>query len=229
MYQRPYLKKYGRAASFAVWIVDGKYIRTHVDEEFTNFGQHFRFPFIPKSEFWIDKEHGAGEEEFFIDHLLVENRLMAAGMKYDQAIARADRIERKERHKTRLVRRLTGLDRKHLLRRIHKTLLRKYSRAVRVWIVRGDYVRDLYFIDFTEGGHDFVYHFVPEKEVWLDDDLSAKERRFVLLHELHERALMAKGWNYGRAHRDSSRVEYFCRSHPEKLERMLQEELKKNS
>jgi hypothetical protein len=229
MYRKPYLKKYDEVAGFTVWIVDGKFVRAHDDEEFTNFGQHYRFPFIPESEFWIDQEHGAGEEQFFIDHLLVENRLMAEGMKYDQALARADLKEKRERRKSQLIQRLAGLDRKHLIRHVHKRLLRKYSRVVRVWIVRGDLVRDLYFIDFTEGGHDKVYHFVPENEVWLDDDVGPKERRFVLLHELHERALMAKGWTYGRAHRDSSRVEYFCRSHPEKLERMLQEEMKKNS
>ncbi len=229
MYPKPYLRKYGRAAQFTVWIVDGKFIRTHIDEEFTNFGQHYRFPFIPKLEFWIDEEHGAGEEEFFIDHLLVENRLMKGGMKYDQAIAKADLTEKRERSKTRLIRQLAGLDRKHLIRHVHKRLLRKYSRAVHVWIVHGDLVRDLCFIDFTEGGHDQVYHFIPENEVWLDDDLSPKERHFVLLHELHERALMIKGWTYSRAHRDSSRVEYFCRSHPEKLERMLRVEIKKNS
>jgi hypothetical protein len=227
MYSKPYLKKYGRPVNFTVWIVDGKFVRKNIDEEFTNFGQHYRFPFIPKSEFWIDQEHGAGEEEFFIDHLLVENRLMAHGMTYDKAIAKADLAEKRERSRTRLVRRLNGLDRTHLIHHIHKTVIRKYSRAVQVWIVRGDLVRDLYFIDFTEGGHDQVYHFIPEKEVWLDDDLSPEERRFVLLHELHERALMTKGWTYSRAHRDSSRVEYYCRSHPKELERKLQEEMKK--
>jgi hypothetical protein len=229
MYRKPYLKKYAQVAHFTIWIVDGKFVRAHDDEEFTNFGQHYRFPFIPKSEFWIDEEHGAGEEQFFIDHLLVENKLMSEGMKYDQALERADLKEERERRKTRLIQKLAGLDRKHLIRHIHKTLLRKYSGAVRVWIVRGDLVRDLYFIDFTEGGHDKVYHFVPENEVWLDDDVGPRERRFVLLHELHERALMAKGWTYGRAHRDSSHVEYFCRSHPEKLEKMLREEMRKNA
>jgi hypothetical protein len=37
-----------------VRIVDGVYICGHMDEEFTNFGQHYRFKFIPKNEFWID-------------------------------------------------------------------------------------------------------------------------------------------------------------------------------
>jgi hypothetical protein len=27
-----------------------------MDEEFTNFGQHYRYPYIPKNELWIDQE-----------------------------------------------------------------------------------------------------------------------------------------------------------------------------
>ena len=59
--------------------------------------------------------------------------------------------------------------------------IKKYSGAVKVWIIQGGLVRSLYFIHFTEGGHDLVYpHFVPKNEVWLDDDLSPGERKFVL-------------------------------------------------
>jgi hypothetical protein len=63
------------------------------DEEFTNFGQHYRFRFIPTHEFWIDHEHGLGEQRIFIDHLLVEHRLMAGGMPYDQALGKADAVK----------------------------------------------------------------------------------------------------------------------------------------
>jgi len=56
---------------------DGVYIRGHIDEEFTNFGQHYRFPFIPERELWIDAEAKDDERAFFIDHLLVEHDLMA--------------------------------------------------------------------------------------------------------------------------------------------------------
>ena len=88
-----------------------------------------------------------------------------------------------------------------VIRRIHCQLLRSYSRDLRVWIVRGELVRDLFFIDFTEGGHDRVYKFVPPGEVWLDDDLRRTERPF---------------------------VEYFCRHHPRELRKKLAEELRKN-
>ena len=226
--KKPYLKKVDQIGPRTVWVVDGQYVRKNIDEEFTNFGQHYRFRFIPLHEFWIDEEHGFGEEQFFIDHLLVEHRLMAGGMIYDKALEKADAVERRERRKTELIREISRLPKKAIVENIHKRPLKKYSGTVRVWVVKGELVRSLYFIDFTEGGHDKVYHFVPKNEVWLDDDLGPGERKFVLLHELHERHLMSLGWPYFKAHRSASRIEYHCRAHPEDLEADLRLEAEKN-
>jgi hypothetical protein len=226
--KKPYLKKLDEIDGITVWVVDGRYVRKNLDEEFTNFGQHYRFRFIPDHEFWIDEEHGLGEEQFFIDHLLVEHRLMARGMAYDDALEKADAVEKRERRRSEMARQLSSLDRAHVLDSIHKKLLVKYSDTVKVWIVRGDLVRSLYFIDFTEGGHDWVYHFVPKNEVWLDDDLGPGDRKYVLLHELHERHLMTLGWPYNRAHRSASRIEYHCRAHPDDLEKSIGLEIRKN-
>jgi hypothetical protein len=226
--KKPYIKKFDEIGNITVWIVDGRYVRRAIDEEFTNFGQHYRFRFIPRNEFWIDKEYGPGEEQFFIDHLLVERRLMARGMTYDNALEKADAVERRERRKSEMIRQVTALGRRGVVESIHKRSLKKYSGRVRVWVVRGELVRSLYFIDFTEGGHDKVYHFVPKGEVWLDDDLSPGDRKFVLLHELHERHLMSLGWPYPKAHRSASRIEYRCRAHPEELEGSIRREIEKN-
>ena len=73
----PYLEKIDQRGNLAIWLVDGGYIRGHMDEEFTNFGQHYSFSYIPKDEFWIEKETKTDEQRFFIDHLLVEHRLMS--------------------------------------------------------------------------------------------------------------------------------------------------------
>ncbi|RFT15113.1 MAG: hypothetical protein OP8BY_0577 [Candidatus Saccharicenans subterraneus] len=228
MLKKPYVRKLDQIEDISVWIVDGNYVRKNLDEEFTNFGQHYRFRFIPRHEFWIDQEHGAGEQQFFIDHLLVEYRLMASGVTYDKALAEADAVEQKERRKAELIRRIEALNKQGIIDEIHKTLIKKYSGRVKVWIVRGELVRSLFFIDFTEGGHDKIYHFIPENEVWLDDDLSRQEMKFVLLHELHERHLMDQGWPYYKAHRSASKIEYHCRHHPEQLEEALLVEKRKN-
>ncbi len=110
---------------------------------------------------------------------------------------------------------------------VHKRLLKKYSKKLKVWIVDGRLVRDIFFIDFTEGGHDKVYPFIPAGEIWLDDDLTLREIKFVLLHEIHERNLMVQGEHYHSAHESSSEIEYFCRKNPKLLDRYLKREFRK--
>jgi len=226
----PYIEKIITVSDIDVWIVDGMYIRTNIDREFTNFGQYYRFKFIPKNEFWIDKEKIGGEEDFYIEHLLVENRLMEEGMPYEQAIDKANRAEKKLRKEVLLAKEEIRPDmtKAEYIEKAHKKLLTKYSNGIKVWIVDGALVRTVFFMDFTEGGHDQVYKFVPKGEVWLDDDLSEKEIKLILLHELHERCLMSQGWDYDTAHRKASSIEYHCRHHPEDLEKKLDEEIEKN-
>ena len=86
----PYINKLEERGKLQVWIVDGTYIRSHIDEEFTNFGQHYRYPYIPLNELWIDQEAEHDERQFFIDHLLLEHRLMEEGMPYEKALVEAD-------------------------------------------------------------------------------------------------------------------------------------------
>jgi hypothetical protein len=218
----PYLEKIDEWGNLQVWIVDGSYIRGHIDEEFTNFGQHYSLPSIPKNELWIEKETKTDERQFFIDHLLVEHRLMSQGVPYEKALAEADKVERKERRRAGDVRRLTHHG-KELPdgQEVHRRLWKKLENGLNVWIVNGRLVRSVFDIDFTEGGHDYVYEFVPENEVWIDDAIEEKERGYVLLHELHERNRMASGWPYNKAHAESSLLEYRCRHHPDELHEAL--------
>jgi len=214
----PHITMVEERGSFNIWIVDGSYIRGHIDEEFTNFGQHFRFPYIPENELWLDQEAEHDERQFFIDHLLVEHRLMKAGQPYAEAIVEADRQERKERRRAGDVRKATRSG--AILpagESMHEKLWKRLENAVTVWIVNGRLVRSTFDIDFTEGGHDKVYEFVPSQEVWIDDAILEQERGYVLLHELHERNRMSAGWPYSRAHAESSRMEYRCRHHPDEL------------
>jgi hypothetical protein len=225
-----YLKKVGKVSGFKVWIVDGKYIRDNVEEEFTNYAQHYQFRFIPKDEFWIDKERNPGEEKYFIDSMLVMNRLISKGISISNAIKAANKVEKRERSKSKLMKKEMKIKKKkgNVLKIIYKNLIEEYkNRKIKTWVVNGELVRDLFFLDFTEGGHDKVYSFIPENEVWIDDDLELDERKFVILHELHERNLMSKGKDYDSAHKSSSKIEYYCRKHPKKLDRYIRKEFKK--
>ena len=232
--KKPYIKKIGRVSGFNIWTVDGKYIRDNLDEEFTNFGQPLDFKIIPKNEFWIDKEHSGNESRFFIMHMLAENKLMKEGKSFDEARVYANKIEKKERTNSKVFKnaRKKIEHKKEILKKIHKKLLKKYSnKKIKVWIVDGEMVRDLFLSEFTEGGNDKIYSFVPKGEIWLDDDLSTKERKFILLHELHERNLMEKGWTYDAgkraAHWSASKIEHFCRRYPQFLDIKVDDELKK--
>jgi len=222
--ERAYIEKIDERGDLSVWIVDGAYIRGNVDEEFTNFGQHYRYPYIPVNELWIDREAEHNEREFFIDHLLVEHRLMAGGMSYEKALPVADREERKERRRAGDVKKMTRGGKLPEGKDVHERLWKKLESGVSVWIVNGRLVRSVFDIDYTEGGHDYVYEFVPENEVWIDDAIVEPERGYVLLHELHERNRMSKVWPYSKAHAESSRIEYRCRHHPDELHDRLAEE-----
>ncbi len=220
----PYLKKVATRGKITIWVVDGTYVRTHLDEEFTNYGQHYVFGCIPKDEFWLDREAKEDEQKFFIDHLLVEHRLMAEGVPYDEALTRADKKEMAERKRAGDIRKLTKGKNLPDPQKVHVRLWKKLESGIAVWIVDGRLVRSVFDDDFTEGGHDYVYEFVPEGEVWIDNDLEEPERPYVLLHELHERNLMEKGWPYSKAHEDSSRIEYHYRHHPNELHDALAKE-----
>lgn len=227
--KKPYLKKIREINGLHVWYADGMYVRKNLNEEFTNYGDNYIFNFIPKNEVWIDKEFGKKEYNYYIKFSIVRNKLIKSGKTKEKALKQGELIEQKERNKSKLVQKLKKIkNKKQIIKKIHKKLLRKYSNnKIKVWIVNGFLVRSLFFLDFTEGGHDKVYKFVPKNEVWIDDALNPKELKYVLIHELHERALMKKAWSYNKAHKDSSKIELFCRKHPREVKRILKKEIEK--
>ncbi len=216
-----YIKKAGQRSEIAVWIVDGALVRKEAEKEFTNFGQHFRFPVIPEYEFWLDKESVPNERKFFLDHLLLEWKLMKNGASYADALEAADRKERAERKRSGDVKKAAGKDGVLQPAETHKSVFAKTKDGIAVWLVSGRLVRSAFDIDFTEGGHDLVYGYVPAKEVWIDDDISAEERDYIVLHELYERSLMKKGAVYNEAHKKASRLEWEARHSGKKLKENL--------
>lgn len=207
-----------------MWQVDGSYVRKNIDEEFSNFGHHFSISEIPRNEIWLDVEKEPDEQRFFLRHALTERRLMAKGMDYEAARTVAVAEERRMRVKAGDMRKMAPGKETLDATKAHERLWKALGNGVQVWFVKGRLVRSCYDIDFTEGGHDYVYEFVPRGEVWIDDDIHDDERGFVLFHELHERNLMAKGMDYDAAHDDSSRLEKHYRNHPAELHEALANE-----
>lgn len=244
---KPYLEKVGNFSGFNVWYVNGFWIRKNLDKAFTNFADNKYFDFIPKDEFWIDYENGKKEAKYFIDSFLAIKKFVSQGKSEAYAIKQADKIEKRERSKSRFLKKLKKIKVKEkIIKKIHKKqLFKKYTKKLKIWQVRGDLVRSLFDLDFTGGGHDKIYNFIPENEVWIDDDIYRKEIAIVLIHELHERDLMNKGWPYEpvggqksfnralkkgekSAHFAAEEVEFWVRHHPKSIRRVLLREIKKN-
>ena len=222
--REPYVRELSAAGGLTVWVVDGAYVRNNIDIEFTNFGQHFVFKFIPLNELWLDVEAQPDERKFFVDHLVAERALMQRGVPYDSAVDAADRIEIVERKAAGDLAKVVGPAGPRDPSKTHITLLETTPSRVSEWLVDGRLVRSAFDIEFTEGGHDYVYDYVPKNEVWIDNDLTSAERPFVILHELHERNLMAKGWTYEAAHADADKSELYARHHPGEIQEAITHE-----
>lgn len=82
---------------------------------------------------------------------------------------------------------------------------------MKVWIVDGRLVRDMYKTDFVLGGHGYVYSWIPNNEIWIDDQTDEVDIPFVLIHEITELKLMKEGIKYTVAHNKASQTEYAAR------------------
>ena len=191
---RQLLKTFG---IIKVYEVDGEKIRKDLDPNFTNFGQHYDFNYIPKNELWIDRENSTGEKNFFITHMLTELKLIENGMGPDKADDVACIIEEVERHKSKKYQLNVSVK-----DNCDKVKIKKIAdiKGILIFEVDGELVRDFFYDSFTEGGHDLVYNWIPEKEIWIDNDVVEKERPFIILHEFIERSFMEKGMIYEKAH-----------------------------
>lgn len=70
--------------------------------------------------------------------------------------------------------------------------------------------------DFIGGGHHYVYRYIPENEIWIENIADAEEQRKILAHELVERMLMRHlHLKYEVAHRAASEVEMALRANEE--------------
>ena len=217
----PYVLCLERRGPLAVWLVDGSYVRKNIDEEFSNFAHHYSLSEIPKNEIWIDQETDQDEQRFFVHHAVLERRLMRDGADYDTARRAANREERRLRVAAGDLRKVIRGKALPDATKVHRDLWKTLPNGVQVWFVKGRLVRSVYDIEFTEGGHEHVYEYVPRGEVWIDDDIHEDERAFVLFHELHERNLMGNGMDYDTAHEESSRLERHYRNHPDELHEAL--------
>jgi hypothetical protein len=196
--RRPYLAHLDRVDGVRCYLVDGAFVRTRIDVDFTNGAHHWTRRYVPRDEVWVDRDApGADEHPFWVAHQLLERELMLAGIDYLRALARANRAERLARRAA-LRQRSRGLDEARL--RVRQQRLGRLDSGDDVWIVSGRGVRDHFDPNFTQGGHGLRYRFIPRREIWIDDAIAERELDPTLAHEAHELELMREGMAYYPAH-----------------------------
>lgn len=158
-------------------LVDGFKIRNTINTDFAGFATHEYDPTIPRGVLWLE-DYLKQEKDLFLHIIKTERKFSrfadARAFLQKEAQARPDRpafIKKRASHGPLSVVYVDG------------AVVRKYL--------------DPYFI---LGGHDLVYSYIPKNEIWIDARNNKKDNEFTLIHELHERALMARGMDYASAH-----------------------------
>jgi hypothetical protein len=201
---------------YRVRVVSGEDLRD-ADLDLQEFGLaavHTDFPeAIPPDEIWIGERVPIGEFHFLMAGCLARLKAEGRGVDPDKAYHVGLRKERSERHKARG--RFEGASdpeegadgpRQGLYCEIPGD---GSEPPIRVYVADGGIIRSRFKVDYMEGGHGYVYEWIPKDEIWLESGLDPHETAVVGLHEATERWLMKlRGWSYDRAHEAAARVEF---------------------
>ena len=226
----------GKVDKYDIWIVDGNQVRLKIFSSFLYGGNEQRYPFNPKGEIWIDNAISCEEYYLTLAHELNERHLMAKfGWKYITAHDSSLSLEQTIRHSNEEVCReheaslkkvaATDYDNIKEIKWIPDSIrIQNIYRVpwgtrdgISVWIVDGYMVRKNIYPDFGFSGNDLSYHFIPEKEIWIDGQVSCDETEYSIATELMERKLLVKGKSYDDAYSDAIDITQANRQNMEKL------------
>jgi hypothetical protein len=222
-------KLIGTFGKFTIYLVDDEIVRNKAEyaEEFSDYGVNIckkglstlNFKFIPKDEIWIAKSIKQSERHFIIGNALSYVKNIENGINPGDAYDKA--LEKEQARRTKdIINKLHIKQHKPMEDPPHKDIpgkvyVRKYltikdnKDIVKVYLINGEVVRDLYKTDYVEGGHGYVYEWIPLDEIWVDAKVKADEIPVIILHEYLERILMKfKGFPYVRAHNAALKVEF---------------------
>lgn len=74
--------------------------------------------------------------------------------------------------------------------------------GAKVYIVDGNIVRHMTDTSFTQGGHGYVYKYIPKDEIWVEKVINADDQNHNMQHEMEEYYLMKySGMTYAKAHK----------------------------
>lgn len=232
-----YRNFFGTKDNYDIWIVDGNIVRQKIYKEFLYGGNEQRYLFNPKGEIWIDNAISCEEFELTVAHELNERHLMAKfGWEYLTAHDSSLSLEMAIRKRNEVICRahenalkkvaVTDHDNIKEIKNIPDSIhLQNIYRipvgnrdGISIWVVDGYLVRKTIYPDFGFSGNDLACHFIPQKEIWIDGQVSCEETEYSITIEMMERKLMEEGKSYSDAYETA--VE-FVRKQREKMEALV--------
>lgn len=189
---------------------------TPMDEEFGNFGMSEEFTdLVPEGEVWIAEKLVPREAPFFLANALARLHCRADGGSDEEAYEAGLEVERLLRERINGIEFRDGKPHRQVPEAIYLEryiILDEAQGPVEVWLVDGNLVRSYYKTDYTQGGHHYVYPWVPRGQIWVETGVDHREVPFVVCHEYIERRLMRdEKLDYDTAHPICSRFEYDLR------------------
>lgn len=225
-----YLRQTGRREGQAIWIVDGARVRRDVFDEFLQGGNDQRYRFVPQNEIWIDGSTSVEEYIYAVMHELHERRqMLTKGISYDRAHQESLMLELQARRRNRIVcdqhelklpalppldstgnQEIEDIGDKVTLRDVYRAQL-PARQGVQLWVVDGAIIRRDIYPDFGFSGNDLYFQFIPHAEIWIDDQVNCAEMEYQIMHQLRERAEMAKGADASTAYQSGMIVQIEAR------------------
>lgn len=120
-------------------------------------------------------------------------------------------IENLEEYRNLLFNDLDRFSKDNIFGALQKLFLGRF-RDYDVYSVNGAAVKLLYDIDFVEGGNFRAYKYVPEGEIWIDNNLDNSDMKFTLSHEYFEAEMMKDGLQYDNPDNPGKDLDY---AHPQ--------------
>jgi hypothetical protein len=219
----------GKWGKYTIFTVNDEIIRDSAEyaEEFSDYGLNLgkkglstlNFKFIPENEIWIAKSIKPSERNYIVSNALAYIRGIERGLNpgdsYDKAINKEKSVRTKDAINKLRIKKYKSSDKPTHKNIPKKVYVKKYGvikdkeENVNVFIINGEAVRDLYKTDYVEGGHAYVYDWIPFDEIWIEKIVKQDEIPVIILHEFLERTLMKyKKFPYVRAHIAASKVEF---------------------
>ena len=189
-----YVKKINTIGNYAVWLMDGALIRKEINENFVKCADNNQFGFVPKNEFWIDEDLDPKEYPYFVDRFIYEKGLLDSGKIIQMLIKKRITLKKERQNSTEFRQISNNTQAKKNCWKKNKAI-EKYSGKVKVWLVDGNLVRSFFCLITAKAGMIwFILSYL--KWIWIEEAISPQERKFIILHELHERYLMDQGKSY---------------------------------